>query len=297
MINLNNLSTEQSNSATKNIDELDTLSMLKLINNEDKKVALAIESKLEILSQVVETMVATLQNGGRVIYMGAGTSGRLGILDASELPPTYNADPSWIMGLIAGGKDALTNAVENSEDNIELAIADLSFINFSKKDMLIGLAASGRTPYVASGLKYAKSLGAKTTAIACTVQSIIGKLADLVIEVELGGEVITGSTRMKAGTAQKMILNMLSTSTMIKMGKVYGNLMVDVQIKNQKLKQRAINIIKEITNLDEEAIIELLTKSNNNVKVAIVMHLANLNYNEAVEKLNQNGNFIGKTLK
>jgi N-acetylmuramic acid 6-phosphate etherase len=297
MINLTKLATEQVNINSINIDSLSTQQIVTLINNEDQKVAVAIKAKLPIIAEVANAMVQTLQGDGRVIYMGAGTSGRLGVLDAAELPPTYNANPNKVLGLIAGGHKALTEAVENSEDNKELALLDLQTIKFNKSDMLIGLAASGRTPYVLAGIEYANSLGAKSVAIACTSPSAIGAVAQLAIEVELGGEVVTGSTRMKAGTAQKLILNMLSTTTMIKLGKVYGNLMVDVQVKNAKLRQRALNIIRQITKVDEHEAINLLEKAHNNVKVALVLYYKKISYDEATLLLNKAKGFINEILK
>jgi N-acetylmuramic acid 6-phosphate etherase len=297
MVNIDDIATEQRNAATQNIDELDTPGIIRLINAEDKKVACAIENQLDTITAVIDKMTLTLKNNGRIVYMGAGTSGRLGVLDAAECPPTYNMPPDKIVALIAGGRKALTTAVENVEDNEEAAVADLKAINFSATDMLIGLAASGRTPYVAAGLHYARLKNAATASVACSRNSLIGRIADIAVEVEVGAEVVTGSTRMKAGTAQKLVLNMMSTAVMIKLGKVYSNLMVDVQIKNAKLKTRAVNIVKEVTGLNDDEALCLLEAAQMHVKTALVMHLGALSYEEACQKLEKSAGFIREALK
>jgi N-acetylmuramic acid 6-phosphate etherase len=228
--------------------------------------------------------------------MGAGTSGRIGLLDAVECPPTFGTDPDEVVGLIAGGEKAFIKAVEGAEDSRELGVADLKEINFQAHDILVGIAASGRTPYVIAGLEYARELGAKTIAVSCNKGSLIGKAAEIAIEVENGPEVLTGSTRLKSGTSQKLICNMLSTASMVKTGKVYGNLMVDVQLTNEKLVERAARIVMQATDCDYETAKSFLSQADNKPKVAIVMILTGLSHAEAVEKLNQNQGFIRKTI-
>ncbi|CCU78256.1 N-acetylmuramic acid 6-phosphate etherase [Halanaerobium saccharolyticum subsp. saccharolyticum DSM 6643] len=244
---LKNLITESVNENSKNIDRVSTKKMIEIINSEDKKVAFAVEKEKENIAKAVDLITKSLKNGGRLIYMGAGTSGRLGILDASECPPTYGVSSELVQGLIAGGEEAIRNSIENAEDSKEEAVNHLSDINFNKKDFLVGIAASGSTPYVIGGLEYAKSLGAKTAALSCNPDSKIADIAEVSIAPVVGPEVVTGSTRMKAGTAQKMVLNMLSTAVMIKLGKVYKNYMVDLQVKNNKLAERAKNMIMEVS--------------------------------------------------
>ena len=268
-MDLSTLTTEEQNPRTKNIDKLDTLSMLEIINSEDKKAAIAVEAELTNISKAVDLITDKLKKGGRMLYIGAGTSGRLGVLDASECPPTFGVSPHMIQGVIAGGPKALMSSIEGAEDNQDRAITDLKERNLTANDILVGIAASGRTPYVVSALKYAKLIKASTIALSCTRNSEIAGLADVAITPLTGSEVITGSTRLKAGTATKMVLNMLTTATMIKLGKVRGNLMVDVQATNEKLKSRAINIVKTVTNCDDETAINALKKSDNSAKAAI----------------------------
>lgn len=287
MINLKNLVTETRNSNTSNIDNLSTLEMMRVINNEDANVHKAIEKELEHIANAVDLIYDALNNGGRFIYVGAGTSGRLGVLDASECMPTYGVDPDLIQGIIAGGKEAMFKAQEGAEDDIELCEKDLKNINFTKKDILCGLTASGRTPYVIGGVNYAKSLGAKTISVTCNPNSELSNLVDVSIAPVVGPEVVTGSTRMKAGTAQKMVLNMLSTGAMIKSGKVYGNLMVDVQTTNKKLEERAIGIVIESTGCSRERAIELLKICDNNVKLSIFMEISGLSKIESLNILNE----------
>ncbi len=272
-INLRKINTENINNTTKNIDQLSTLEMVDLINQEDHKPALAIAKVLPAIAQVIDVAVNILKNDGRIVYIGAGTSGRVGVMDASEMEPTYNISADRVIGVMAGGVEALYKSLEAVEDDPEVAIKDLEKINFNQRDLLIGVAASGRTPYVVSALKYANNLNAKTVGLANSLDSEIGEIANYKIEVPVGGEVVTGSTRMKAGTTQKMILNMISTGSMIKIGKVYHNLMVDIKIGNLKLRSRAHKIIKEITQADLEVIEKTLINSDDNVKVAIVMIL------------------------
>lgn len=235
-MNLNNLDTEQSNPDSLHIDEMSTIDVLTTINNEDQKVAFAVKDVLPQISDAVDCIYQQMSQGGRLIYIGAGTSGRLGVLDASECPPTYGVDPCLVQGLIAGGNIALTTAIEGAEDSQELAVEDLKNIHLTDKDVVCGIAASGRTPYVIGGLHYARTLGCQTVSICCVHNGEISKYSHYPIEVITGAEVVTGSTRMKAGTAQKLVLNMLSTSVMIKRGKVYKNLMVDVQPTNENLR-------------------------------------------------------------
>lgn len=282
---LKNLATETINSDSENIDILSTLDKLKIINDEDQKVAQSIAKHLPEIAIAVDAVTFAMRNGGRLIYTGAGTSGRLGILDAVECPPTYGVDYNTVVGLIAGGKEAFIKAQEGVEDKEELGIIDLKEINLTSKDIVCGIAASGRTPYVIGGLKYAREVGCKTIAIACNYNSVIGQYADYKIEVSAGPEVVTGSTRMKAGTTQKLILNMLSTTTMINLGKTYKNLMVDVKTSNAKLEARAKKIIMEATEVDFETAEKYLQLANNHVKTAIVMILNNLDYAEAQQKL------------
>lgn len=268
-MDLSTLTTEQRNPATESIDRLDTPAMLKLINDEDKKAALAVESILPSIAEAVDLITSKISDGGRLFYIGAGTSGRLGVLDASECPPTFGVSPHLVQGIIAGGVRALVNSLEGAEDNRERAISDLNERNFSSADVLVGIAASGRTPYVLSGLEHARSIGASTIAISCVERSIAGKLADIALTPITGPEVITGSTRMKAGTATKLVLNMLTTATMIKLGKVYGNLMVDVHATNDKLRDRARRIIMTATGCTSEQALDALERADGHAKKAI----------------------------
>ena len=268
-MDLYKLNTEQRNPHTYNIDKLDTLSMLKLINDEDKTVALAVETELAHIAAAVDLITSKIQAGGKFFYIGAGTSGRLGVLDASECPPTFGVSPHLVQGLIAGGAAALVSSIEGAEDNAARAASDLAERKFSSNDVLVGIAASGRTPYVIGALNYANSINAATIAISCVENSQIAQIADVAITPITGPEVITGSTRLKAGTATKLVLNMLTTTTMIKLGKVYSNLMVDVQATNEKLKARAIRIVQEATNCREEAAIKALSQANGSAKSAI----------------------------
>ena len=293
---LNNLLTEQRNPYTINIDTVSTLEMCMLLNEEDKRVAIAIRNILPQIAKAIDEITLRLQNGGRLFYIGAGTSGRLGILDAVECPPTYSTDPEMVQGIIAGGYNAIFKAQEGAEDSFTLAQDDLSNKNLTNKDCVVGIAASGRTPYVIGGLDFAHDIGALTIAISCSPNNKISNHADIALEALTGPEAITGSTRMKAGTAQKMILNMLSTCTMIKLGKVYGNLMVDVKASNEKLVARARKIVMEATDCTEDTAIAVLKETSGKVKPAILMILANLNYTQAMNKLNANQGFIAKAL-
>jgi N-acetylmuramic acid 6-phosphate etherase len=249
-VNLKKISTENRNPNTMDIDAVSTLEILTKINNEDKTVPLAVEKALPQIAKVVDQIVASFEKGGRLIYMGAGTSGRIGILDAVECRPTYGVPDGMVMCLMAGGMKAMTVAVEGAEDSMEMAVADLRAVNANANDTVIGIAASGRTPYVLGGMEYARKAGIKTACITTSANSVLASAVDFPIEAVTGPEPITGSTRMKSGTAQKLICNMLSTASMIKMGKVYENLMIDVQATNAKLVSRAENIVSEITGLD-----------------------------------------------
>ncbi len=295
-IDLTTLVTESRNVASENIDMLSTIDMLKVINQEDQKVALAVETIIPEIAKVVDLIAEAFQSGGRLIYTGAGTSGRLGILDASECPPTYGSDPDLVIGLIAGGHKAILKAVENAEDNEELGATDLQQIGFNHKDILVGIAASGRTPYVIGSMNYAKSVGAKVAALSCNANSPMADIADINITPIVGAEVVTGSSRMKAGTAQKLVLNMLTTGAMIRTGKVFGNLMVDVEATNAKLIQRQKNIVVEATGCSESQAAEALTQCNNHCKTAILMILLNINADLAAAKLSKHHGFIRHAL-
>ena len=294
---LEGLSTETRNPETMNLDEMTSLEIIKAMNIEDSKVPLVISKLLPEISKVVDIAAETLKNKGRIFYIGAGTSGRLGVIDSSECPPTFNASPNDFIGLIAGGEKAFIKAVEGAEDSENLGKQDLINKNFNKNDICIGLAASGRTPYVIGGLKYAKSIGAKTVSISCNKDSKIGKIADISIEAIVGPEILTGSTRLKAGTAQKLILNMISTGAMILNGKSYKNLMVDLQMTNKKLETRGINIIKEATGIDENEAKEYIKKANGSVKVAIVMILSNCDFETAKKKLDKSEGKVRLAIK
>lgn len=297
MTNLDTLETEQINQNTLHIDEMSTVDMITAINREDQTIALAIEKQIPQISKAVDCIYQQMQKGGRLIYIGAGTSGRLGVLDASECPPTFGVDENLVQGLIAGGSIALTKAIENAEDSIDAGKEDLQQINLHFNDVVCGLASSGKTPYVLGGLEYARSIGCKTISICCVSNALISAIADFPIEVVTGPEVVTGSTRLKAGTAQKMVLNMLSTSSMIKMGKIYGNLMVDVQPTNEKLKQRAKGIVQKSIDCNEQKATTLLEETNYCVKEAIIMGLTGLTKEEAQKILNENKQHISNAIK
>jgi len=268
-MNFANLTTEKRNSASANIDKVSTLEMVKIINDEDKKVAAAVEKVLPQIARAVDLIAEKISNGGRLFYIGAGTSGRLGVLDASECPPTFGVESELVQGIIAGGNYALTNAVEGAEDNKNLAVENLRERNFTAKDILVGIAASGRTPYVIAAVEYAKKFGAATLGVSCVENSALAKIVDIEITPVTGAEVVTGSTRMKAGTATKMVLNMLTTGAMIRLGKVYGNLMVDVRATNEKLRDRAKRIVIAATGCDEVTAVETLNKFDGRAKSAI----------------------------
>lgn len=296
MINLANIATEQPNPATAGIDSLSTLDMLKVINAEDNKVAPAIEPALPVIAQVVDIIARQLRQGGRLFYIGAGTSGRLGILDAVECPPTFGTDPELVQGIIAGGYNAIFKAVEGAEDSLELARQDLEQRNFSANDVLVGIAASGRTPYTLSALEYAQSIGAVAVSLTCSPASPMEAAADYAIVVQPGPEVITGSTRLKAGTAQKLVLNMLSTGAMIKLGKVYGHLMVDVKASNQKLSERALRIVMEAADCSRDIAAGALERASGNAKLALFHIMSGKPIPDAKQLLEEADGYIGRAL-
>ena len=273
---LSTLITEQRNPNSMHVDSLSALEIVQLMNKEDKQVPLAIEKCLPQIAQAVECIVAAFQQGGRLVYIGAGTSGRLGVLDASECPPTFGVSPEMVKGIIAGGERALRHPIEGAEDSKTHAVVDLQTIQFSSKDVLVGIAASGRTPYVIGALEYAKSLGSVTVSIASNPNSAMANIVDIAIDTVVGPEVLTGSSRLKSGTAQKLVLNMLTTASMILMGKCYQNLMVDVQASNEKLKARAIRIVMQATDCDKALAEETLKLADQNAKLAIMMILSGL---------------------
>lgn len=284
-MNIEQLDTEQSNPASREIEQMSIADITTYINREDQSVALAVERVLPQVNAIIAVVVDCLKNGGRLIYIGAGTSGRLGVLDASECPPTFGVSPEMVQGIIAGGESAVRSAREGAEDDEEEAIADLQVIGLTAKDMVIGLAASGRTPYVLSAVTYARKQGVRTGAVSCVGQAALSALVDVPIEVLVGPEVVTGSSRMKAGTAQKMILNMISTTAMIQLGKVFRGYMVDVQPTNKKLVERAKRIIRETTGCTAEEAERLFYQADQDVKLAILMQLSKLNKDEAANLL------------
>ncbi len=286
-LNLNGMITERRNPRTMQLDTMSELEIVTVMNEEDARVPLAIAKQLPAIAQAAKWAVEAFEQGGRLFYMGAGTSGRLGVLDAAECPPTFGVDPGMVVGLIAGGEKAFTTAVEGAEDSTALAEQDLRAHGLTAKDFVVGIAASGRTPYVLGGLAYAKKTGCRTAAIACNTGSAVGKAADLAIEVEVGPEVLTGSTRLKSGTAQKLILNMISTASMVRTGKVYQNLMVDVMQTNEKLHARAENIVIEATGVDRAEARAAIDAATGSVKCAITMLLAGCSADEAKRRLDQ----------
>lgn len=285
---LDQMITEQRNPNSMHIDCASALEIVQIINDEDKLVPLAVEKCLPQIALAVEKIVTAFQQGGRLVYMGAGTSGRLGVLDASECPPTYGVSPDMVVGLIAGGERALRHPIEGAEDNREQGKLDLQAIHFTEKDVLVGIAASGRTPYVLAGLEYANEVGALTISIASNPNSAMANIADIAIETLVGAEVLTGSSRMKSGTAQKLVLNMLTTASMIQMGKCYQNLMVDVQASNEKLRARAVRIVMQATECTKEMAEKKLQLAEGHAKLAIMMILGNLDKESAVKILQEN---------
>ena len=294
---LSTLITEQRNPNSMHVDSLSALEIVQLMNKEDKQVPLAIEKCLPQIAQAVECIVAAFQQGGRLVYIGAGTSGRLGVLDASECPPTFGVSPEMVKGIIAGGERALRHPIEGAEDSKTHAVVDLQTIQFSSKDVLVGIAASGRTPYVIGALEYAKSLGSVTVSIASNPNSAMANIVDITIDTVVGPEVLTGSSRLKSGTAQKLVLNMLTTASMILMGKCYQNLMVDVQASNEKLKARAIRIVMQATDCDKTLAEETLKLADQNAKLAIMMILSGLDRAQAEALLEKHHGKLQLALK
>ena len=294
---LSTLITEKRNPNSMHVDSLSALEIVQLMNEEDKQVPLAIEKCLPQIAQAVECIVAAFQQGGRLVYIGAGTSGRLGVLDASECPPTFGVSPEMVKGIIAGGERALRHPIEGAEDSKAQAVVDLQTIEFSSKDVLVGIAASGRTPYVIGALEYAKSLGSVTVSIASNPNSAMANIVDIAIDTVVGPEVLTGSSRLKSGTAQKLVLNMLTTASMILMGKCYQNLMVDVQASNEKLKARAIRIVMQATDCDKTVAEDTLKLAEQNAKLAIMMILSGLERPQAEALLEKNQGKLQLALK
>ena len=284
-ITIPELETEQHNRASAALDTMSALEIARVINAEDKKVALAVEPALPQIAQAIDAIAHAIANGGRLIYVGAGTSGRLAALDASECPPTFGIDPRTIQYVIAGGPKALGRAAEYSEDSRATGRRDMASRKPGKKDIVVGLAASGRTPYTVAALEYARKKGAKTVAVICNPLSELGRLADIEIVVEVGSEAVSGSTRMKAGSAQKMALNMLSTGAMARLGLVYGNLMVNVQILNHKLVERGLGILEKAADVDRSTAAKTLKAADNQVAVALIMLKTGLDRKQAVKRL------------
>ena len=281
--------TESANPRARDIDKLPTIDALRIINSEDARVAAAVTDALPDIALAVDAIVSALRMGGRLFYVGAGTSGRLGMLDAAECVPTFSAPPDLVQGVIAGGAEAMLRSVEGAEDDPDAAAADLRERDLTSGDVVCGIAASGATPYVIGALNYARSMDAKTIAIACNLDSPIAKIADIAISVEVGAEVIAGSTRLKAGTAQKLILNMLSTGSFIQLGKVYGNLMVDVKVTNAKLRGRARSLVMQLTSVDAASADKLLSNADFEVKTAVVMRRRGVDAEEARRLLDAAG--------
>ena len=290
------LITEQRNPHSMEVDCLSALEIVTLMNTEDKQVPLAVERVLPQIAQAVEAVVKAFQCGARLVYLGAGTSGRLGVLDASECPPTFGVHNEMVKGIIAGGEPAIRYPVEGAEDNSNAAVTDLQAIDFNAKDVLVGIAASGRTPYVLSALGYAKQLGAITVSIASNPNSPMAQTADIAIDTLVGAEVLTGSSRLKSGTAQKLVLNMISTASMILLGKCYENLMVDVQASNEKLKARAVRIVMQATECDKTIAEQTLTIAEQNAKLAIMILLSGLEKDEAQALLEKEKGRLRKAL-
>ncbi|HEY9188934.1 MAG TPA: N-acetylmuramic acid 6-phosphate etherase [Ignavibacteria bacterium] len=295
---LKNLATEQRNPASMDIDSKSTIEILKIINDEDKKVPFAVEKELPYIAEAVDILVEAFKKGGRLIYIGAGTSGRLGILDASECPPTYGTPPEMVQGLIAGGYQAIRKAVEGAEDYEENGAKDIEESNVNEKDVVCGIAASKRTPYVIGAIKKAKELGAKTLFVTCVPRETFDvPFVDVAICPYVGPEVIMGSTRMKSGTAQKLVLNMLTTTSMIRLGKVYENMMIDLQMTNKKLVERSKRVVMTVTNVDYDTAEKVLKEAGGHVKTALVMILANVDAEEARKRLEKANGFVRYAIK
>lgn len=289
--------TESRNSNSVNLDTMSPLEIVRLMNEEDKSIAYCVENSLEEIARLIEEVTKAFKRSGRLIYIGAGTSGRLGVLDASECPPTFSVDYEKVVGLIAGGNSAMFKAVENSEDSELEVVDDLKDIGLNKNDILVGITASGRTPYVISGINYAKSLGIKTGSISCNSNSKVSKISDFPIEVEVGPEVLTGSTRLKAGTATKMVLNMITTASMVLVGKTYKNYMVDLKASNKKLKLRAENIVMDVTGVKREEAEKALKACDWDVKLSIYSILTGKDLDQAKEGLDKSKGYLRKALE
>ncbi len=299
------LTTEQRNSLLHNLDSLSTEELLRVINNEDTTVPIVVRNELKYIARAVELIVKAIKSGGRLIYVGAGTSGRLGVLDAAEIPPTYGTNPQLVQAIIAGGTKAVFHSQEGSEDNEEDAVTALKKIGLNKKDIVCGIAASFRTPFVASALKYAKSTGCKTIIITTNSRGILRrkdffdlrKNIDVAICPEVGPEVIMGSTRMKSGTAQKLVLNMMTTATMIQLGKVYGNMMVDLKMNSRKLEERAKRVLMMVTGIDYNTAAKYLKQADRHIKTAIVMIVKDVDKNQAQKLLIKAKGFVRYAIK
>ena len=294
---LANIATEKVNVNSENIDSLDGEGIAKLMNAADAETISAVASATSQIGKAIDKIAEAFNNGGRLIYMGAGTSGRLGVLDASECPPTFSADPGMVVGIIAGGDTALRYAVEGAEDSSELAIEDLKNKKLSNKDVVCAISASGYAPYCVSALDYAKSIGATAISLSCNKNARISEHADISIEVPTGSEVLSGSTRLKAGTATKMVLNMLSTGAMIRIGKSYKNIMVDLKPSNDKLKDRSIRLIMYALKLDRESAEAAYSSAGNNIKVALVMNMASCSREEAQQRLEAAKGFVSNAIE
>lgn len=295
-IDLSTIATEQRNPASASMDLLDTEGLVRLINEQDQQVARAVAGELPNIARAVDAITAALQQSGRLVYIGAGTSGRLGVLDASECPPTFNTDPGLVIGLIAGGDHALRHSIEAVEDQPEAGATALSNIDLSPRDVVVGIAASGRTPFVLGAIDYASSIGAITIGVCNTPDAPLSARVAIAIVPVTGPEVVTGSTRMKAGTAQKMVLNMLTTATMVKLGKTYGNLMVDVQLTNAKLRERAVGIVRDAAGIGEAEARDALARSGDSVKVAIVASRLGVSATDARNRLDAAGGVVRSAL-
>ena len=291
------LATEQINPATVEIDRMSALEIARVMNAEDARVALAVEQELPNIARAIEAIAARMRRGGRLIYMGAGTSGRLGVLDASECPPTFNVSPDLVIGKLAGGQEAVAHASEEVEDSVESGQADAAELGISEQDSIVGIAASGRTPYVLGAIAYANERGALTIGIACNKATPLEQQASIMIAPVTGPEAITGSTRLKAGTAQKMVINILSTGTMVLLGKTFGNLMVDVQVTNYKLRQRAIKIVQNATGLAKDEAEQLLQQAGDETKTAILMGLTQTTPEDARKQLAEHNGVLRATLE
>lgn len=296
-VDLKGMTTETRNPRTMQLDQMSELEIVTVMNEEDARVPLAIAKCLPQIAQAAAWAVEAFEQGGRLFYMGAGTSGRLGVLDAAECPPTFGVPQGMVVGLIAGGEKAFIVAVEGAEDSRELAVQDLQSHHLTAKDFVVGIAASGRTPYVLGGLDYARSVGCHTAAIACNPGSAVGKAADLAIEVNCGPEVLTGSTRLKSGTAQKLILNMISTASMVRIGKAYQNLMVDVMQTNEKLHTRAENIVMDATGVERSVARHAIDGAKGSVKTAITMLLADCDAAEAARRLEASHGHVREAIR